>query len=83
MTYQNVADVILANDMFTHFDRPLIALLCEKAGLYMRALQFSVFPWFWLFLFCSLLNYSYTVMQHYAELPDIKHVIVNTHDNEP
>ena len=39
MTYPNVADAILANGMFSHYDRPRIAQLCEKAGLYMRALQ--------------------------------------------
>lgn len=34
-----VADAILANATLTHYDRPRIAQLCEKAGLYMRALQ--------------------------------------------
>ncbi|KAJ1673973.1 Clathrin heavy chain, partial [Spiromyces aspiralis] len=34
-----VADAILGNNMFTHFDRPYIAQLCEKAGLYQRALE--------------------------------------------
>ena len=34
-----MADAILANNMFTHYDRPRIAQLCEKAGLYVRALQ--------------------------------------------
>lgn len=34
-----VADAILANNTLTHYDRPRIAQLCEKAGLYMRALQ--------------------------------------------
>ena len=28
-----VADAILGNEMFTHYDRPRIANLCEKAGL--------------------------------------------------
>ena len=41
MTYPNVADAILANGMFSHYDRPRIAQLCEKAGLYLRALQVS------------------------------------------
>ncbi|CAN1812043.1 Clathrin heavy chain 1 [Linum perenne] len=59
VTFPNVADAILANGMFSHYDRPRIAQLCEKAGLYIRALQ------------------------HYAELPDIKRVIVNTHVIEP
>lgn len=41
MTFPNVADAILANGMFTHYDRPRIAQLCEKAGLYMQALRVS------------------------------------------
>ncbi|KAK3233841.1 hypothetical protein CYMTET_55889 [Cymbomonas tetramitiformis] len=39
ITFPNVADAILANGMFTHYDRPRVAQLCEKAGLYMKALQ--------------------------------------------
>ena len=39
ITFPNVADAILANGMFTHYDKPRVAQLCEKAGLYMRALQ--------------------------------------------
>ena len=31
-----VADAILGNEMFTHYDRPRIANLCEKAGLMQR-----------------------------------------------
>lgn len=31
-----VADAILGNDMFSHYDRPRIANLCEKAGLLQR-----------------------------------------------
>eukprot|EP01119_Soliformovum_irregulare_P023468 TRINITY_DN818_c0_g1_i1.p1 TRINITY_DN818_c0_g1~~TRINITY_DN818_c0_g1_i1.p1 ORF type:complete len:1708 (+),score=626.33 TRINITY_DN818_c0_g1_i1:60-5183(+) len=34
-----VADAILANEMFTHYDRIRIAQLCEKAGLSQRALE--------------------------------------------
>ncbi|KAJ8263472.1 hypothetical protein COCON_G00159290 [Conger conger] len=34
-----VADAILGNQMFTHYDRPHIAQLCEKAGLLQRALE--------------------------------------------
>lgn len=34
-----VADAILANNTLTHYDRPRVAQLCEKSGLYMRALQ--------------------------------------------
>jgi clathrin heavy chain len=31
-----VADAILGNEMFSHYDRPYVATLCEKAGLYQR-----------------------------------------------
>jgi len=34
-----VADAILANEMFTHYDRLRVAQLCEKAGLFQRALE--------------------------------------------
>ncbi|OAQ24879.1 clathrin, heavy polypeptide, isoform CRA_a [Linnemannia elongata AG-77] len=34
-----VADAILGNEMFTHYDRASIASMCEKAGLYQRALE--------------------------------------------
>ncbi|KAL8278246.1 hypothetical protein RQP46_009419 [Phenoliferia psychrophenolica] len=34
-----VADAILGNEMFTHYDRPRIANLCEKANLLQRALE--------------------------------------------
>jgi hypothetical protein len=36
-----VADAILGNEMFTHYDRPRIANLCEKAGLLQRVRQTS------------------------------------------
>ncbi|KAE8723368.1 Clathrin heavy chain 1 [Hibiscus syriacus] len=39
VTFPNVADAILATGMFSHYDRPRIAQLCEKAGLFVRALQ--------------------------------------------
>jgi clathrin heavy chain len=34
-----VADAILGNEMFSHYDRASIASLCEKSGLYQRALE--------------------------------------------
>jgi clathrin heavy chain len=34
-----VADAIMANEMFTHYDRPFIGRLCEQAGLGVRALE--------------------------------------------
>ena len=39
MTNPAVADAIMANGTLTHYDRPRMAQLCEKAALYMRALQ--------------------------------------------
>jgi len=42
VTFPNVADAILANGMFTHYDRPRIAQLCEKAGLYLQALKVTL-----------------------------------------
>ena len=39
VTFPNVADAILANGMFNHYDRSRIAQLCEKAGLYLQALR--------------------------------------------
>ncbi|KHN42022.1 Clathrin heavy chain 1 [Glycine soja] len=39
VTFPNVADAILANGMFSHYDCPRIGQLCEKAGLFIRALQ--------------------------------------------
>nr|KAJ0189383.1 hypothetical protein LSAT_V11C800452040 [Lactuca sativa] len=37
--FPNVVDAILANGMFSHYDRPRVAQLCEKAGHYVCALQ--------------------------------------------
>ena len=37
-----VADAILGNEMFTHYERPRIANLCEKAGLLQRVCKFSL-----------------------------------------
>lgn len=34
-----VADAILGNQMFTHYDKSHIAQMCEKAGLLQRALE--------------------------------------------
>ncbi|KTW31407.1 hypothetical protein T552_00051 [Pneumocystis carinii B80] len=34
-----VADAILGNEMFSYYDKSIIATLCEKAGLYQRALE--------------------------------------------
>ncbi|GMM35542.1 clathrin heavy chain [Saccharomycopsis crataegensis] len=34
-----VAEAILSNNMFSHYDKPTIAKLCEKQGLYQKALE--------------------------------------------
>ncbi|KAI9834864.1 MAG: hypothetical protein M1819_002772 [Sarea resinae] len=34
-----VADAILGNEMFSYYDKPRIAQLCENAGLFQRALE--------------------------------------------
>lgn len=39
MNAPQVADAILGNDMFSHFDRARIAQLCEQAGLSQKALE--------------------------------------------
>lgn len=39
MNAPQVADAIIGNDMFSHYDRPRIAKLCEQAGLSQRALE--------------------------------------------
>lgn len=39
-----VADAILGNEMFTHYDRPRIANLCERAGLLQRVRSISRDP---------------------------------------
>ena len=36
LTFCQVADAILGNQMFTHYDRAHIAQLCENAGLLQR-----------------------------------------------
>ena len=39
LTAPQVADAIMGNQMFSHYDRSHIAQLCEKAGLLQRALE--------------------------------------------
>ena len=38
MNAPQVAEAILGNEMFTHYDRKRIGQLCEQAGLFQRAL---------------------------------------------
>lgn len=42
MNAPQVADAILGNEMFTHYDRPRIANLCERAGLMQRVRSFRL-----------------------------------------
>ncbi|KAL0900597.1 hypothetical protein Bca101_084558 [Brassica carinata] len=39
VTFPSVAEMILAQMMFSHYDRPRVAQLCEKAGLYIQSLK--------------------------------------------
>lgn len=39
MNAPQVADVILQQDLWHHFDKPKIAMLCERAGLFQHALE--------------------------------------------
>lgn len=65
-----VADAILGNQMFSHYDKPTIGKLCEKSGLFQRALEHyddlkdikrvivhtNVLPIDWLVLYFGQLN---------------------------
>src|SRR5882762_1021869 len=53
-----VADAILGNEMFTHYDRPRIANLCEKAGLLQRVFIHSL--WYICCRLFQLLRHSNT-----------------------
>ncbi|GBB89855.1 hypothetical protein RclHR1_01670006 [Rhizophagus clarus] len=39
LNFPQVADAILSNEILSHYDKPYIASLCEKAGLLQRALE--------------------------------------------
>ncbi|QPG75907.1 Clathrin heavy chain [Brettanomyces nanus] len=54
-----VADAILGNNMFSHYDRPTIAALCEKANLNQRALE----------LYDDTKDIKRVITQHGAEIP--------------
>ena len=68
-----VADAILGNEMFTHYDRPRVANLCEKAGLLQRVSKSYAISSVLL-----ILTSSYQALEHYEDLADIKRVIVHT-----
>lgn len=71
-----VADAILGNEMFSHYDRPRIANLCEKAGLLQRVRARIDY----LFCFSYL---SSQALDHYEDLADIKRAIVHTTGLQP
>lgn len=70
-----VADAILGNNMFSHYDKPTIGKLCEKSGLFQRALEHyddlkdikrvivhtNVLPTDWLVSYFGQLNVQQTV----------------------
>ncbi len=67
-----VADAILGNEMFTHYDRPRIANLCEKAGLLQRVRVCSNISHY------ARLRMILQALEHYEDLADIKRAIVHT-----
>lgn len=56
-----VADAILGNQMFTHYDRAHIAQLCEKAGLLQRV------SYMWLFLAFKIIT-SRSENDHFGQV---------------
>jgi clathrin heavy chain len=71
-----VADAILGNEMFTHYDRPRIANLCEKAGLLQRV---SCLHWIEKEYKLIILK----ALEHYEDLADIKRAIVHSAGLQP
>jgi len=65
-----VSDTILGNEMFTHYNRPQIANLCEKAGLLQQVIIFC-----YALLFFFVLSYlvriivSVLIFRIYLVLP--------------
>jgi hypothetical protein len=80
-----VADAILSNNMFTHYDKERIASLCEKAGLFQVGPRLRS---------CSCVRMCAYVgarkagllqraLEHYGNIADIKRVVHNTHAINP
>ena len=63
--------LLVGNEMFSHYDRPRIANLCEKAGLLQRV-SFSVQT-----LKSQLINLD-QALEHYEDINDIKRVVIHT-----
>ena len=60
-----VADAILSNQMFTHYDKPRIANLCEKAGLLQRVCLLSFRAQ------CSMIADSYLAFSRLSNITKI------------
>lgn len=71
-----VADAILGNEMFTHYDRPRIANLCEKAGLLQRVGRLNR-------TLRIRSDFFSQALEHYEDLADIKRAIVHTTTLQP
>lgn len=71
-----VADAILGNEMFSHYDRPRIANLCEKAGLLQRVSLLHL--WYCVEVMLNSFPPPYQALEHYEDIADIKRVVVNT-----
>jgi clathrin heavy chain len=72
-----VADAILGNEMFTYYDCPRIANLCEKAGLLQRV---GVYMLCCRFL---ILTQAIKALEHYEDLADIKCAFMHTNVLQP
>lgn len=66
-----VADAILGNQMFTHYDRAHVAQLCEKAGLLQRALEH----------YTDLYDIKRAVVHTHLLNPEVRHGVRNTEDS--
>lgn len=66
-----VADAILGNQMFTHYDRAHVAQLCEKAGLLQRALEH----------YTDLYDIKRAVVHTHLLNPEVQHGARNAEDS--
>ena len=67
-----VADAILLERMFSHYDKHKIATLCEQAGLHQRVRILSTS------IFLQWANVTMQALEHYDDPAAIKRVLVNT-----
>lgn len=62
MAAPQVADAILGNAMFTHYDRAHIASLCEKAGLFQRVFNIIYLRHLNIILIFMILNVRWCIL---------------------